>query len=179
MVFAKIADGREQTTCGEQNATGDYVRARAVSSLYGGELLFCHSICHVLLSSFSLVLSTCHIPRHTCPLTWSSHCDALLKIIHIIRCESFVLSSGAVCIFSRTDRSWARLYRVYPKSTTSTAIEYTQEVLCGETATSLFSRASFFVSCTNKKGHLRPVVKIMCPCATPLGTYFPEGNLVL
>ena len=40
-----------------------------------------------------------------------------------------VLSSGAVCIFSRTDRSWARLYRVYPKSAKSTAIECTQEVL--------------------------------------------------
>ena len=41
----------------------------------------------------------------------------------------YVLSSGAVCIFSRTDRLWARLYREYPKSAKSTVIEYTQEVL--------------------------------------------------
>ena len=29
-----------------------------------------------------------------------------------------------------------------------------------------------------QKWSSRRVVKIMCPCATPLGTYFPEGNLV-
>ena len=40
-----------------------------------------------------------------------------------------VLSSGAVCIFSRTDRPWARLRRVYPKRAKSTAIEYTPEGL--------------------------------------------------
>ena len=28
-----------------------------------------------------------------------------------------------------------------------------------------------------QKWSLRRVVKIMCPCAIPLGTYFPEGNL--
>ena len=46
----------------------------------------------------------------------SSNCDALLEIIHIIDYGVRVLcmlSSGAVCIFSRTDRSWARLYRLY------------------------------------------------------------------
>ena len=29
-----------------------------------------------------------------------------------------------------------------------------------------------------QKWSSRRVVKIMCPCATPLGTYFPEKNLV-
>ena len=33
-----------------------------------------------------------------------------------------MLPSGAVRIFSRTDRSWARLYRVYPKSAESTSL---------------------------------------------------------
>ena len=41
---------------------------------------------------------------------------------------SCVLSSGAVCIFSKTDRPWARLRRVYPQRAESTAIEYTQGV---------------------------------------------------
>ena len=61
-----------------------------------------------------------------------------------------VLSSGAVCIFSRTDRSWARLYRVYPKGAKSTAIEYTQEVLfcAGEMRIHYFSGQVFFVCIT-------------------------------
>ena len=29
-----------------------------------------------------------------------------------------------------------------------------------------------------QKWSSRRVVIIMCPCATPLGIYFPEGNLV-
>ena len=90
----------------------------------------------------------------------------------------FVLSSGAVCIFSRTDRSWARLYRVYSKSAKSTAIEYTQEVLCGGNANLIFFQAIFFCMYYKQKWSSRRVVKIMCPCATSLGTYFPEGNLV-
>ena len=91
-----------------------------------------------------------------------------------------VLSSGAVCIFSRTDRSWARIYRVYPKSATSTAIEYTQEVLfgAGEMRVHYFSGQVFFRMYYKQKWSSRRVVKIMCPCATPLGTYFPERNLV-
>ena len=54
-------------------------------------------------------------------ISWSSNCNALLEIIHIIRCKSFVCvinSDGAVCIFSRTDRPWAYVY-----------LEYTQNVL--------------------------------------------------
>ena len=64
-----------------------------------------------------------------------------------------VLSSGAVCIFSRTDRSWARLYQVYPKNAKSTAIEYTQEVpfCAGEMRIHYFSGHVFFVFITKKK----------------------------
>ena len=66
-----------------------------------------------------------------------------------------VLSSGAVCIFSRTDRSWARLHRVYPRSAKSTAIEYTQEVFfcAGEMRIHYFSGQVFFICITNKNGH--------------------------
>ena len=64
--------------------------------------------------------------------------------VKVLRC---VLSSGAVCIFSRTDRSWARLCGVYPKSAKSTAIEYTEEVLlcAGEMRIHYFSGQVFFV----------------------------------
>ena len=70
VVFAKIADARQQTRCGEQNATG---RTMCVSVLYplftAASCFFCPSICHALLSSCSLVLNTCRIPRHTCPFS--------------------------------------------------------------------------------------------------------------
>ena len=156
------------------------MRACAVSSLHGGELLFLSK--HISRAIVLLVPRSQYVP-HPTPhvpllaswrfLRWSSNCDALLEIIHII---IFVVSIGAVCIFSRTDRSWARLYRVYPKSA---AIECTQKLLCGYNANSLFFRASFFCSCPNKnEWPLRPVAKITCPCATPLGTYFPVGILV-
>ena len=129
--------------------------------------------CHVL-SPCSLVLNigaiyvvfyskphpTPHVLIHASrrSLTWRSKCDALLEIIHNIRCKSFcVLSSGAVCIFSTTHRSWARLE--YPKSATSTtAIEYTQEVLRVR-CNSLFFRARCFFVCT-KRWSLRSVVVI-------------------
>ena len=70
VVFAKIADGREQTTCGEQNATGRTMCVRVLYPLFTtASCFFCHSICHVLLSSCSLVLNTRRIPRHTCPFS--------------------------------------------------------------------------------------------------------------
>ena len=77
-----------------------------------------------------------------------------------VRCKSFVCVikwGGAVCIFSRTDRSWARLYRVFPKkSAKSTVIEYTQAVLlfcAGEMRIHYFSGQVFFVCISNKNGH--------------------------
>ena len=53
--------------------------------------------------------------------------------------------SGAVCIFSRIDRSWTPLRRVYPKSAKSIVIEYTQEILfcAGETRFNYFSGQVF------------------------------------
>ena len=68
--FAKIADGKQQTTCGEQNATGRTMCVRVLYPLLTAASCFsCHSICHVLLSSCSLVLNTCRIPCHTCPFS--------------------------------------------------------------------------------------------------------------
>ena len=136
LVFAKIADGRQQTTCGEQSATGRtmYVRVRAVYSLYGDELLFLSYLSRVIV----LLLPRPQYVPHPTPhvpllaswrtLSWSSNCDALIHIIRV-RCKSFVCYQVVLCIFSRTDQSWARLYRVYPKSAKSTAIENAQEVL--------------------------------------------------
>ena len=46
--LAKIADDRQRTTCREQNATGRGPCARAVSPLYGGELL-CRSLSRIVL----------------------------------------------------------------------------------------------------------------------------------
>ena len=106
-------------------------RAMCVRVLYplftATSCFFCHSI--YMSRVIVLLLPRSPYVPHLTPhvllvaswrsliISWSSNCDALLEIIHIIRCKIFVcvLSSGAVCIFSRTDRSWARLYRVYPK----------------------------------------------------------------
>ena len=113
-------------------------------------------------------------------LSCSSSCDAL-EIIHIIHCgvKSFVCYQVVLWISSRTDRSWARL------------IEYVLKVLLLSTPKKyfsvpvkrdfiIFSGQVFFVRSMyyKQKWSSRRVVKILCPCATPLGTYFPEGNLV-
>ena len=122
----------------------DHVRARAVSSLYGGELFFLSEhMSRVITVSFVLLHPRSQYVPHPTPhvpllaswrsLSWSSNCDALLDIIlsYGVPGKSFVCYQVVLCIFSRTGRSWARLYRVYSKSAKSTAIEYTQEILCG------------------------------------------------
>ena len=43
--------------------------ACCILSLRPRVAFFCHSICHVLLFSSSLVLNTCRISRHTCPFS--------------------------------------------------------------------------------------------------------------
>ena len=87
-----------------------------------------------------------------------------------------VLSSGAVCIFSKTDQSWARPYRVCRKSVKSAAIENTQgEPFCAGEMRIQYFCGHFFFGVLRKKRSSRRVVKIMCPWATPLGTHFPEG----
>ena len=89
----------------------DHVRAHAVCSLHSGELFF-FVIIFSLARVVVLLLSCSQYVPHPTPhvallaswrsISWSSNCDAHhLEVIHIIRCKSFVLSSGAVCIFSR------------------------------------------------------------------------------
>ena len=78
---SRMADGRQQTTCGEQNTTGRTMRVRVLYPLFtAASCFFCHSICHLLLSSCSLVLNTCRIPRHTCrkssTSTQQEECDS-------------------------------------------------------------------------------------------------------
>ena len=107
--FAKIADDRQQTTCGEQNATDRTMCACRILSLRR-RVAFVIA-CHVL-SSCPLVLNTCslhninptpHVPLLASwrSLTCSSKCDALLEIIHIIRCNSFVCCQVVLCAFSQ------------------------------------------------------------------------------
>ena len=68
-------------------------------------------------------------------------------------------------------------------------IEYIQKVLkillltapkkycAGKMRIHYFSGQVFVCMMYKQRWSLCPVVKTMCPCATPLGTYFPEGNL--
>ena len=67
-------------------------------------------------------------------------------------------------------------------------IEYTQKVLkimrlgtpkkyCAGKCEFIFFSGNFFF--VKQKWSLRAVVKITCLCATPVGTYLPEGNLVV
>ena len=61
-------------------------------------------------------------------LSWSSKCDALLEIIHIIRCKSFVCCQVVLCAFSQQQIGRGNVSIEYPKSAKSTAIKkYSQE----------------------------------------------------
>ena len=60
-------------------------------------------------------------------LSCSSKCDALLEIIHIIRCKSFVCCQVVSCVFSQQQIDRGHVYIEYPKSAKGAAIEYTQE----------------------------------------------------
>ena len=107
-----------------------------ILSLYGGELLLPYPVPYCSLAPspsigaiYVLFCSKLHPTPHVSflaswrSLTRRSKCDALLEIIHIIRCKVLFV----VGIFSTTDRSWARLSRV-PKNSRSTAVG-TQEIL--------------------------------------------------
>ena len=115
-------------------------------------------------------------------LSRSSNCDALLEIIHIIRCESFVFQV-VPCVFSQQQIGHGHVYIEYTQKVLKVLLLSTPKKYCaGKTRTHYFSGQVFFCIMYKQKWSLRPVVKItkiMCPCATPLGTYFPEGNLVL
>ena len=88
--------------------------ARAVSSLYGGELLLSQPVTHCPIApSFSIRTRSVHNilqyaashATRTCPFSLlvapscSSKCDALLEIIHIIRRKSFVCCQVVLCVF--------------------------------------------------------------------------------
>ena len=110
--FAKIADDRQQTTCRGQNATGRTMCACGILSLRRRVAFFiaCHvlSSCSLVLNTFSLhnILEskphpTPHVPLLASwrPLSCSSKCDALLEIIRMIRCKSFVCCQVVLCVF--------------------------------------------------------------------------------
>ena len=51
-------------------------------------------------------------------ISWSSNCDALLEILHIIRCKIFVCYQAVLCVFSQEQIGRGHVY-----------IKYTQKVL--------------------------------------------------
>ena len=65
---SQIADGRQRAES-KTLQVGPCACACYILSLRWRVAFFCHSICHVLLSSSSLVLNTCSISRHTCPFS--------------------------------------------------------------------------------------------------------------
>ena len=130
MVFTKIADFRQQTTFGEQNATGRTMCVRVLILSLRRRISFL-----VIIFSSSRVIVflipqyVSHpTPSHPTPhvvllaawrcLSWSSSCDANLEIIHIIRCKSFVCCQVVLCIFSQQQIGLGHVY-----------IEYTQKVV--------------------------------------------------
>ena len=68
-------------------------------------------------------------------------------------------------------------YIEYPKSSKSTtAIEYTQEVVLRVKCEFIIFPGMSVLYVQTNKWPLRPGMMIMCPCATPLGT-FRRGTL--
>ena len=67
---SQMADSRQRAES-KTLQVGPCACACCILSLRRRVAFFCHSICHVLLSSCSLVLNTCRISRHTCPFSLS------------------------------------------------------------------------------------------------------------
>ena len=140
----------------------------------------------LLLPRFQYVLHpTPHVPL-LAPwrslITWSSNCDPVLEIIrHIIRCKSFAFVIKWCCVFSQEQIGRGHAYFAY----------YTQKVLkvmlvstpksycAGEMRIHHVSGQFLSYIVQTKMVIAHRVVKMMFPCATTLGAYFPEGNLVL
>ena len=100
--------------------------ARAVSSLYGGESLLSLLVTYCPLLAPSIpIRAASHATRAPCrslavpkPRSCSWKCGALLEIIHIIRCKSFVGCQVVLCVLSQEQIGREHV-----------CIEYTQKVL--------------------------------------------------
>ena len=110
-------------------------------------------------------------------ISWSSNCDALFEIIHIIRCKSFVCYQ--VLCFSQEQIGRGHVYIEYTQKVPKVLLLSTPKKYCaGKMRIHYFSGQFFFCMMYKQNWSLRPVARIMCPCSNPLGTDFPEGNLV-
>ena len=96
-----------------------------------------------------------------------------VKVLCVIkRCCVYFLKNrsvvGTYMYIEYTQKALKVLLLSTPKNTVRVMCEF---IFC--------SGQLFFLMMYKQKWSLRSVVKIVCPCATPLGTYFPKGNLVL
>ena len=146
-------------------------------------------MCHVLIV---LLLPRSQYVPHLTPhvplfaswrslISWSSNCDALFEIVHIIRCQKFCVCYQVVlCVISQEQIGRGHVYIEYTQKVLQVLLLRTPKKHCaGEMRIHYFSGQVFFRMYYEQKWSSRRVVKIMCPCATPLGTYFPEGGLVV
>ena len=109
VVFAKIADGRQQITCEEQNATSrtmcvllPYQVFKAASCFF----VIAYVTCYCSLAPSSSLRAASHAARVPLlaswrSLSWNLNCDALLEIIHIIRCKYVMWCQAVLCVFSQ------------------------------------------------------------------------------
>ena len=85
---------------------------------------FWHSICQCV---FVLLLPRSQYVPHPMPhvpllaswrsLSWSSNCEALLEIIHIIRCEKIVFYQVELCVFYQEQIGRGHVYIEYTRNT--------------------------------------------------------------
>ena len=107
--------------------------------LFTASSCFCHSLaCHVLSSCSQFSIGAIYVVFYSKPhptphvlllgswrsLTWSSKCDALLEIIQIIRCKSFVRCVYFLNIRSIVGTSISSTQRVLKALLLSTPEEY-------------------------------------------------------
>ena len=111
-------------------------------------------------------------------LGWRSNCDALLEIIHITRCKSFVCYQVVLCIFSQEQIGRGHVYVEHTQKVLKVLLLSTPKKYCASKMRIHYFPGQLFFMIYKRKWSLRPVVKTTCLCATPLGAYFPEGNLV-
>ena len=87
-------------------------------------------------------------------ISWSSNCDALLEIVHIIRCKSFVCVIKWCCVFSQEQICRGQVYIEYSQKVLKVVLLSTPKKYCaGEMRVHYFSGQVFLVCITNENGH--------------------------
>ena len=87
-------------------------------------------------------------------LSWSSNCDALLEMIHTIRCKSVVCYQVVLCVFSQEQIVRGHVYIEYTQKVLKVLLLSTPKKYCaGDTRIHYFSGQVFLVWCTNRNDH--------------------------